>query len=164
MAYPDLEKLIGLMAGTEDPEHPDNVELVAQLGDPESNANMVRDHIQMQTEVLLAEPPGDMALDPHHSLAEGVTLTRRHIDRAMGQQVARRAKPYEVAAVVEALRMPPEALRTKAARDAAVQAGLENIRRQHPDSTLTHAEHFDATVSEWTTAYVRHVDMLLRGK
>ncbi|HRH94162.1 MAG TPA: hypothetical protein PKV72_06570 [Candidatus Peribacteria bacterium] len=166
MAYQNLDKLIGLMAGTEDPDSPANAEIVAELGDPASATNQLRDHIQLQTELLLAEPPDDLKFDVEHGLADAVTSTRRHMNRAVPELGGHtpRATAEDVSAMVHALRIPPDALRSKAARDAAVKASIANMRAQNPDSRIGEPGQFDAVVDTWLKAHVRSVDMILRRK
>lgn len=165
MAYDSVEKLIGLLAGTEDPEHPENALLVAELGDPRSTTSQLREHIHVQTELLLQAPPGDMALDIEHGLAQALTATRRTM-QAVSHSAAHvpHATADDVGAVIEVLRMQPDALRTKAARDAAVTASVANIRRQNPATRIADEAAFNAAVGQWMKAHVQSVDMLLRRK
>ncbi len=165
MAYQNLDKLIGLMAGTEDPEHPANAEIVAELGDPASATNQLRDHIQLQTELLLAEPPDDLRFDVEHGLADAVTSTRRHMGRAVPELGhTPRASADDVGAVVAALRLPPDVLRNKSARDQAVRASVANILRQNPASRIADEARFNAAVGDWMSSHVKSVDMILRRK
>jgi hypothetical protein len=165
MAHDNVEKLIGLLAGTEDPEHPQNAMLVAELADPGSKASQLRDHIHVQTELLLNAPPHELRLDVEQGLALALTATRRtmHTPGSADAHVPR-ATADDVGAVIEALRMRPDALRTKAARDAAVTASVANIQRQNPATRIVDEASFNAAVGQWMKAHVQSVDMLLRRK
>ena len=75
-----------------------------------------------------------------------------------------RASADDVGAVVAALRIPPDALRTKAARDSAVRASIANILAQNPASRIADEAQFNAAVGDWMSSHVKSVDMLLRRK
>lgn len=165
MAYSDFDKIIGLLSGTEDPEHPQNAALIEQLAQPGSTASKLRDHIHLQTELLLHAPPDELRFDVEHGLAQALTSTRRHMGKTFPEvQHVPHATPDDVAAVVEALRMPPDALQTNAARESAVRASVANIQRQNPATRIVDEAAFNAAASEWMRAHVQSVDMLLRGK